>query len=220
VAEREAAQGAIAVAITGASGIAYGLRLVECLLRAEQSVYLMLSEAGRVVVGMEAGLSLPRSGRGVAERLRERLDVPTGQLAVFGAEQWTAPVASGSGAPTRMAICPCTMGTLAAVAHGLSNNLIERSADVMLKEGHRLILVPRETPFSVIHLENMLGLARQGAVVLPANPGFYHEPDSVEAIVDFIVARVLDQLGIPQDLMNPWGRVPEEASRGSSSADP
>jgi 4-hydroxy-3-polyprenylbenzoate decarboxylase len=104
-----------------------------------------------------------------------------------------------------MVICPCTMGTLAAIAAGLSDNLIERAADVALKEGRKLILVPRETPFSSLHLENMLRLSRAGAVILPANPGFYHGPKRVEDLVDFIVARILDQLGIEHELMRRWG---------------
>ena len=117
-------------------------------------------------------------------------------------------VASGSNPPDAMVICPCTMGTLAAVAAGFADNLIERAADVVLKERRTLVLVPRETPFSQVHLENMLKLARSGAVILPANPGFYHRPESVAQVVDFIVARVLDHLGIAHDLMPRWGDEP------------
>ena len=116
-----------------------------------------------------------------------------------------APVASGSGAPASMVICPCSTGTLSAVATGASNNLIERAADVALKERRQLILVPRETPFSAIHLEHMLKLSQLGAVILPAAPGFYHRPDSVAAMIDFIVARILNQLGIDHQLMPRWG---------------
>jgi 4-hydroxy-3-polyprenylbenzoate decarboxylase len=126
-------------------------------------------------------------------------------LRVFGREDWFAPVASGSNPPDAMVICPCTVGTLAAVAAGLSDNLIERAADVTLKEGRKLILVPRETPFSALHLENMLRLSRAGAVILPANPGFYHKPKRVEDLVDFVVARILDHLGVKHDLMARWG---------------
>ncbi len=128
-----------------------------------------------------------------------------GQLRVFGREEWFAPVASGSNPADAMVVCPCTMGTLAAIAQGLSDNLIERAADVMLKEGRKLVLVPRETPFSAIHLENMLKLARLGAVILPANPGFYHQPETVGDLVDYVVARVLDQVGVPHRLMARWG---------------
>jgi 4-hydroxy-3-polyprenylbenzoate decarboxylase len=135
----------------------------------------------------------------------ERYSAKRGQLRVFGREDWFAPVASGSNPPDAMVVCPCTVGTLAAIAAGLSDTLIERAADVMLKEGRKLILVPRETPFSALHLENMLKLARSGAVILPANPGFYHRPKGVEDLVDFIVARILDQLGVQHELMRRWG---------------
>src|SRR5207244_10447629 len=128
-----------------------------------------------------------------------------GQIRVFGRDDWFAPVASGSNPADAMVICPCTTGTLAAVAMGLSDNLIERAADVMLKEGRKLVLVPRETPFSVLHLENMLKLARAGAVILPANPGFYNRPKRVEDLVDFIVARILDHRCGQQRLMHRWG---------------
>ena len=114
-------------------------------------------------------------------------------------------MASGSNPPDAMVICPCTVGTLAAVAAGLSDNLIERAADVTLKEGRKLVLVPRETPFSAVHLENMLRLSRAGAVILPANPGFYHKPKSVDDLVDFVVARILDHLGVKHELMGRWG---------------
>ena len=127
------------------------------------------------------------------------------KLAVYGREEWFAPVASGSNPPDAMIVCPCSMGTLAAIAQGLADNLIERAADVVLKEGRKLVLVPRETPFSAIHLENMLRLSRAGAVILPPSPGFYHHPQSVQDIVDFVVARVLDQIGVPHALMQRWG---------------
>ena len=124
---------------------------------------------------------------------------------MFGREEWTAPVASGSNPPAAMVVCPCTAGTLSAIACGASNNLIERSADVMLKEQRKLILVVRETPFSAIHLENMLKLARLGVVTMPASPGFYNRPQTIDEIVDFMVGRVLDHLEIEHDLVKPWG---------------
>ncbi len=201
--------GPIALAITGASGSAYGLRLLELLLAAGRRVYLMISQAGQIVLRMETTLELPaRSEEAEAFLSREYRATP-GQLRVFGRQQWTAPVASGSNPPAAMVICPCTTGTLASVAAGLSGDLIERAADVMLKEQRRLILVVRETPFSVIHLENMLKLARLGALILPANPGFYYRPERVEELVDFVVARVLDHLGVPHGLLPRWGAEPE-----------
>jgi 4-hydroxy-3-polyprenylbenzoate decarboxylase len=124
---------------------------------------------------------------------------------VYGEKEWFAPAASGSNPADAMVVCPCSMGSLAAMAHGLADNLIERAADVMLKEKHPLILVPRETPFSLIHLRNMTQLAESGATILPANPGFYHRPQSVNEVVDFIVARILDQLNIPHTLLPRWG---------------
>ncbi len=196
---------AVSLAMTGASGAVYGLRLLECLLAAGRRVYLMISAPAQVVIGMETDLKLPGRPAEIEARLTQRYGAAPGQLAVLGAEQWTAPVASGGGAPRAMAVCPCTMGTLSAIACGASDNLLQRAADVVLKERGRLVLVPRETPLSVIHLENMLRLARMGAVVLPANPGFYHAPRSIPDLVDFVVARVLDHLDVESDLVPRWG---------------
>lgn len=195
----------IALAMTGASGSRYGLRLLECLLQAEVRVYLMISQAGQVVLSMEAGLEIPSRPAEAERFLSEYFGARPGQLRVFGRQQWTAPVASGTNAPDAMVVCPCTTGTLATIASGMSQDLIDRSADVAMKEGRRLILVVRETPFSVIHLENMLRLARAGAVIMPANPGFYFNPNSIDDIVDFMVARILDHLEIPHTLMERWG---------------
>jgi 4-hydroxy-3-polyprenylbenzoate decarboxylase len=196
---------AISLAMTGASGAGYGLRLLECLIKAERRVYLMISSPGQVVVSMETDVNLPGRPADMQAMLTERYGAEPGQLQVFGREQWTAPVASGSGAPQAMVVCPCTMGTLSAIASGASRTLIERAADVVIKEQRKLVLVPRETPFSAIHLENMLKLARLGVVILPPNPGFYHRPDSVQELEDFIVARILDQLDVPHELVSPWG---------------
>ncbi len=195
----------VALALTGASGMAYGIRLLESLLAAGAHVYLIYSQAAQVVAKQEMDLTLPARAAEAQALFAKRFNAQPGQLRVFGREEWFAPVASGSNAPDAMAICPCTIGTLAAVAAGMSDNLIERAADVMLKERRKLVLVPRETPFSSIHLEAMLKLAHAGAVILPANPGFYHRPQSVAAIVDFIVARVLDQLGVEHHLLERWG---------------
>jgi len=195
----------VAVALTGASGMSYGIRLIECLIRAGVRVQVLYSQVAQIVARQETDLVLPSRASDVERELAARFGAASGQLAVYGREEWFAPLASGSNPPDAMVICPCTMGTLAAVAAGLAQNLIERAADVAMKEGRKLILVPRETPFSAIHLENMLRLARAGAVILPANPGFYHRPESVEALVDFVVARILDHLAVPNDLMRRWG---------------
>jgi 4-hydroxy-3-polyprenylbenzoate decarboxylase len=200
----------VTLALTGASGMPYGIRLLECLLASGARVYLLYSQAAQIVARQEMDLALPGRAREAEAFFSERFGAAAGQLRAFGREEWFAPVASGSNPADAMVVCPCTMGTLAAVAQGLADNLIERAADVMLKERRPLILVPRETPLSAIHLENMLRLARAGAVVLPANPGFYHRPASVEAIVDFVVARVLDQLRIAHQLMQRWGDAPAE----------
>ena len=205
----------ICLALTGASGMPYGLRLLECLLAAGCHVQLLYSQAAQVVARQEMDVELPSRPAEAKAALLARLSatvestagptVAPEKLAVFGREEWFAPVASGSNPPDAMVVCPCSMGTLAAIAQGLADNLIERAADVVLKEGRKLILVPRETPFSTIHLENMLRLARAGAVILPPSPGFYNHPQSVADIVDFVVARVLDQIAVPHTLMQRWG---------------
>lgn len=204
---------AITLAMTGASGAPYGLRLLQCLIESGEPVYLMISAPGQVVLSMESDIQLSGRPAEIQRILGERFAAAPGQLQVFGREEWTAPVASGSSVPRSMVICPCTMGTLASVAAGISNNLIDRAADVVLKEGRQLILVPRETPFSAIHLENMLRLARLGAVILPPNPGFYTGPESIGDLVDFVVARILDQLGVRHALMERWGNPGQEPAQ-------
>ena len=193
----------ITLALTGASGMAYGLRLLECLLQVNCKVDLLISQAARIVAKQELDLSLPSDNAALARQLAEKY--PGGALAVYGEKEWFAPAASGSNPADAMVVCPCSMGSLAAIAHGLADNLIERAADVMLKEKRTLILVPRETPFSLIHLRNMTQLVECGAIILPANPGFYHRPQSIDEVVDFIVARILDQLSVPHTLMPRWG---------------
>ncbi len=195
----------ITLALTGASGMAYGLRLLECLLRAGCKVDLLLSQAARIVAKQELDLQLPSGNAELVAMFNARFSGHSGKLAAYGKEEWFAPPASGSNPADAMVICPCTMGSLAAIAHGLADNLIERAADVILKEKRPLILVARETPFSLIHLRNMTALAEAGATILPANPGFYHRPQNVEQVIDFIVARVLDQLVIEHQLMARWG---------------
>lgn len=195
----------IALAITGASGAPYALRLLECLLQADRRVYVMISKAAQVVMPMETGLTIPSRPEEAEKLLTARFIAKPGQLRVFGREQWIAPVASGSNPPEAMVVCPCSTGTLSAIATGASNNLIERAADVVLKEQRKLILMVRETPFSPIHLENMLKLSRLGVVIMPASPGFYNRPQSIDEMVDFMVARVLSHLNIDNPLNRPWG---------------
>jgi flavin prenyltransferase len=195
----------ITLAWTGASGMPYGMRLLQCLLAVETRVYLLYSSAAQIVAKQELELTLPAQPAAAAALLAERFGAQTGQLTVFGREDWMSPVASGSNPADAMAICPCSLGTLGAVAAGLADNLIERAADVMLKERRPLVLVPRETPLSAIHLENMLRLARAGAVILPPSPGFYGHPKSIADLVDFVVARILDQLGVSHELGPRWG---------------
>lgn len=199
----------VVVAWSGASGIAYGLRLLEVLLAAGVRVELVYSAVTQIVARQELDLSLPASPDAAAAALRERFAAGEA-LQVYGREAWFAPIASGSNAADAMVVCPCSMGTLAAIAQGLAKNLIERAADVMLKERRPLVLVPRETPLSAIHLENMLRLSRAGACLLPANPGFYHRPQSVGDLVDFIVMRICDQIGVATALLPRWGEADAE----------
>jgi 4-hydroxy-3-polyprenylbenzoate decarboxylase len=200
----------IALGITGASGVQYSFRLLEVLLHADINVQLMISKAAQVVIGMETDLSLPGRVSEIQKFLIDKYGiydphVEHQRLQVFGEDEWTAPVASGSNNVSAMVVCPCSMGTLSAIATGASNNLLERAADVMLKERKKLILVPRESPYSDIHLENMLKLSRMDAVLVDANPGFYNSPKSIDDLVDFVVAKILDQLKVDHDLIPKWG---------------
>ncbi len=208
----------VTIALTGASGMAYGLRLLECLVESGVRVSLLYTQAAHIVAKQELDLVLPSRATDAERYFTERYKAAPGQLRAYSREDWFSPVASGSNPSDAMVICPCTMGTLAALAAGMSDNLIERAADVTLKEKRTLVIVPREAPFSVVHLENMLRLARAGAVILPANPGFYHRPTSIEAVIDFIVARVLDHIGVPNTLMARWGRG--EAAAVTPAVDP
>ncbi len=195
----------ITLAITGASGSAYALRLLECLVAANYQIYLLCSSAGRVVLDTELNFKLPSSPDAASAILVEKFQAKEAQIKVFGKEQWFSPVASGSAAPKQMVVCPCSTGTLAAISQGMSDNLIERAADVVIKERGQLILVVRETPFSTIHLSNMLSLSQQGVTIMPAAPGFYHQPESISDLVDFMVGRILDHLKIEQKIMPRWG---------------
>jgi len=195
----------ISLAVTGASGVQYGFRLLELLLKNNCTVYLMFSKAAQVVIGMETDIKLPSRCNDMKKFLVEKYDCDEDQLHVFGEDEWTAPPASGTGRVDAMVVCPCSMGALSAIAVGASNKLIERAADVMLKERRKLIVVPRETPYSDIHLENMLKLSRMGAVMLCANPGFYNKAETIDDLIDFVVAKILDQLALEHELLPSWG---------------
>ena len=195
----------LTLAMTGASGAAYTLGLMRHCLHAGIQVQFLTSQPGLIVLGMESDLKLSGNPVKMQQRLAEYFDVDTSLIAVYAKDQWTAPVASGSSVADAMVVCPCTMGTLASIAAGTSENLIHRAADVVIKERKPLILVPRETPFSSIHLENMLKLSNLGVTILPPNPGFYQGVNKVSDLVDFIVARILDQLGIDNHLSPRWG---------------
>lgn len=196
---------AITLAFSGASGAPYGLRLLEVLVALDYQVYVLISSAARVVLDTESNIKLSGNEDKATAQLSELFQARTGQIQVFGKDNWFSPVASGSAAPKKMVVCPCSAGSVSAIAMGASDNLLERAADVVIKERGELILVPRETPFSAIHLENMLKLSRLGVTIMPAAPGFYHQPQSIEDLVDFMVARILDHLGIEHQLAKRWG---------------
>lgn len=196
----------ITLAITGASGAQYGLSLLKQLLAAECRVYLLVSRAAEVVINRETEHSLPTEFEQQKAWFEQHFSPVPGQLTLFHKEDWFAPVASGSSPIDAMVICPASGGTLSAIAHGASNNLIERAGDVALKERYPLVLVPREAPYSQVHLENMLKLTQMGAMILPASPGFYQNPASMQDLIDFVVARILDQLKIKQELLPQWGQ--------------
>lgn len=189
----------LVVAITGASGAPYAVRLLQALTAAERPVWLIVSSHGFRLLHTETGIhSMDALREAVGGRAWDT------SVTVYEDRDRGAPPASGSARTSGMIICPCSMGTLAAIAAGTSRSLVERAADVTLKERRKLVLVPRETPLSTIHLENMLRVTQAGAVVMPAAPGFYHRPATVDALVDFVVARALDQLDVPQSLVERW----------------
>ncbi|MDQ6995936.1 MAG: flavin prenyltransferase UbiX [Mariprofundus sp.] len=194
----------VIVAITGASGAAYGLRLIQSLARERIFQHILLSDAARVVLKQEADLALPDTDS-LACSLATHLHISADLMRCYALDDWFSPTASGSAGIKKMVVIPCSMGTLARIASGASDNLIERAADVMLKERRQLILVPRETPLSSIHLENMLKLSRMGAHIIPAMPGFYHRPKTLDDIIDFLVDRVLDQLDFSNPEAQKWG---------------
>lgn len=197
----------ITLAITGASGVQYGLRLLECLVQANHQVYVLFSPAAQVVVAAETDLTLAHRPDEAQRQLCELFQCDATQISVFGKENWMAPIASGSNTADAMVVCPCSSATLSAIAHGTSGDLIERAADVMLKEQRKLILVHREMPLSAIHLDNMSKLAHLGVTIMPACPGFYHKPEKVQDLVDFVVARILDHLNVQHNLIPRWGQA-------------
>lgn len=194
----------IVVGITGASGSIYGLRLIEELLKAGSQVSLLVTEAGKQVLAYETGLQLGKEPQDCLLQLRQHFSAGE-ELTHYGLKDFFAPVASGSSACDAVVICPCSMGTVGRIAAGLSDNLLERVADVALKERKRLLLVPRETPLNQIHLENLLRLSQAGAQILPAMPAFYQQPESVAELVDFVVGKTLDSLGVEHQLFARWG---------------
>ena len=195
----------ITLAMTGASGAPYALRLLEQLVAAQYDVFVLISSAAKVVFATEEDLKIPAQPEAASAFFTERFNATPGQIRVCGKEEWFSPVASGSAAPKQMVVCPCSTGSLSSIAVGACDNLIERAADVVLKERGQLILVTREMPLSSIHLENMLKLSQMGATIMPASPGFYHQPQQISDLIDFVVARILDHLGVDQSLMERWG---------------
>ncbi len=194
----------LVVAITGASGAVYGVRLLEVLLAAGETVHLSISPSGKAVIEEELGRRIDLDRFDATVLLGG--PVPSaGQLSYHHPKNLMAPIASGSFLTSAMAICPCSGGTLAAVAHSLGNNLIHRAAEVHLKERRKLVVVPRETPLSLPQLRNMQAIHEAGAVVLPASPGFYAGAATVADLVDFVVARICDQLGVANALVRRWG---------------
>ena len=204
------------LAFTGASGAQYGMRLLQCLVAAGCRINVMVSRAAQVVIATETELKLPGTPPAMQDFLTEWAGAEPGQILVFGRDDWFAPPASGSGEKAPLVVCPCSTGTLSALATGASDNLIERAGDVALKERRPLILVPREAPLSEVHLENMLKSAQLGVTVMPDAPGFYHQPQSIDDLVDFVVARILDHLQLSQDLQPRWGYDQSAATREES----
>jgi 4-hydroxy-3-polyprenylbenzoate decarboxylase len=205
----------LVVAITGASGAPYGVRLLEVLLRAGRTIHLVLSPAGLEVLEQETGRRV-RPERFQLQDLLGEVAALAGpdQVRHYAYRDYRAGIASGSFLTAGMVVCPCSMGTAAAIAHGLSQNLIHRAADVHLKEHRRLVLVPRETPLSLVQLRNLTACAEAGAIVLPAMPGFYTRPAAVADMIDFVVGRICDQLGVAHQLFSRWGETEGAARRG------
>lgn len=196
--------GDLVLGMTGASGAVYAVRLLEVLCRAGRTVHLSLTPSAADVLRQELGRDVSPERPDPAA-----FAVPgPGRIIPHHHADFTAGIASGSFPTAGMVVCPCSMSTLASIAHGITTNLITRAADVHLKERRKLILVPRETPLSLVHIENLAAVTRAGAVVLPASPGWYHRPRSLDDLVEFVVGRICDQLGLPNDLIRRWGEPP------------
>ncbi len=191
----------VAVGITGASGAIYGVRLTQELLTLGHTVHLMITEAAWQVLQQELGWFLENK----EDIIQEKFSSINGKLYYHTLRDFNAPIASGSYQADGMVVVPCSMGTLSKIANGTSSNLLERAADVMLKEGKQLVVVPRETPLNTIHIENMLTLSRAGAKILPAMPGYYHQPKTIDHLVDHLVGKILDSLGVQHSLFKRWG---------------
>jgi len=193
------------IAISGASGAPYALRLLQVLVKGGHSIYLSISGNGLSILNDETGLMLKGSETDIQFALEKHLEAKEGQISYFDEDNMYAAIASGSAKVDAMVVIPCSMKTLSAIAHGYASTLIERAADVTLKEKRKLIIVPRETPLSALHLRNLLTLAELGCHIIPAMPAFYHHPTRISEMVDFIVGRVLDSMGVENDLSPRWG---------------
>ena len=196
---------AITFAMTGASGAPYGLHLLTQLTKYYQQVHVVISKAARVVLATESAMKLPESPQKAQALLTEYCQCEESVIQVYSSENWFSPIASGSAAPKQMVICPASMGCVSAIANGASDTLLERAADVVIKEKGQLLILPREMPFSTIHLRNLLTLSESGAVIMPTCPGFYNGPESIQDLIDFVSARVLNHLGIDNQLSGSWG---------------
>jgi len=196
--------GIYTIAITGASGSVYGVRLLQYLLKNRHKVFLVITKEGSLILKEEVGYDWSGSGNGEEKKIKRDLKMDKGSLFLLSEDNLCAPISSGSAQVDAMVIIPCSMKTLSGIAHGYANNLVERSADVMIKEGRPLLLVPRETPLNSIHLKNMLILSEMGIKIIPPMPAFYSHPKNIEDIVDFIVGKVLDSLKIENNLYKRW----------------
>jgi 4-hydroxy-3-polyprenylbenzoate decarboxylase len=193
------------IAITGASGAPYGMRVLETLIKGGHSIYLTITGDGLAILNDETGLMLKGSETDIQFALEKHLGAKEGQLRYFDEDNMYAPIASGSAKVDGMVVIPCSMKALSSIANGFASNLIERAADVTIKEKRKLIIVPRETPLSTIHLRNLLALSETGCHIIPAMPAFYHHPKKLQDIIDFIAGRVLDALGVENELSPRWG---------------